>query len=292
MSPISNNQKNNLNKSLSSMDDTTFETDFFDPLKTVIHPTSIIGKNVILEDGVKIGPFCTIIGNVIIGQGTRLHAYVTIGFPAQDTGTYESIGQIRIGKNCEIREFVTIHASKKNTDPLLSNDTIIGNNCYIMSYAHVSHNCVLEDRVVLTNNAALAGFSYLEHDVRLMANTGIHQYCKIGKYSVIAPFSGTRQDIPPFSLFNGLPAIFSGLNRIGMRRAGYDNKSIDALNTLTKIFYIQKLLLPELIEQAKNIGIFEYPVVQEFIHFVKYSTRGVSRTSVMTKQDETNGKTD
>ena len=257
----------------------SFEASFFNPEVTYIHPTAIIGKNVTLETGVKIGPYCVIVGNVTIGKGTRLHSHVTIGFPAQDTGTYESIGTIKIGNHCEIREFATIHASKKNNNPMLSNDTVIGDNCYIMSYAHVSHNCVLENNVVLTNNAALAGFSYLEQHVRLMAYTGVHQYCRIGKYSVIAPFSGTRQDVPPFCMLNGLPGVFSGLNRVGLRRVGYDSTSINALNTITKLFYTKKLLLPELEAELATQGILELEVIQDFLSFVKKSERGVSRKS-------------
>ena len=255
---------------------TNFEDSFFDPLKTYVHPTAVVGKNVELGQGVKVGPFCVLVGNIKIGQGTRLHAHVTVGFPAQDAKTFHSLGTIEIGSNCEIREFVTIHASKKD-----GGITKIGNNCYIMNYAHVSHDCILEDNVILINNVNLAGHSYIEHHAMLMANSAVHQFCRVGAFANIVPFSGIRQDVPPFCVVNGLPAKFSGINRIGMRRNGYSSTDIDALNTLTKLFYIKKLLMPDLEKELAKQNLVHLSVVSDFLTFVKNSQRGVSRKSAL-----------
>lgn len=250
-----------------------FEEAFFNSNDTFIHPTAIIGDNVSLEENVKIGPFCIVVGNVKIGAGTRLHANVTIGFPAQVLGAKESFGAIHIGQNCELREFVTVHASRYP-----DGQTKIGNNCYIMNYSHVGHDCILEDNVTLINNVNLGGHTYIEHNAIMMANSATHQFCRIGKFTAVAPFSGTRQDLPPFCLFNEQPASYSGLNAIGLRRSGFGRDSIDAIKHVTKLFYKEKLLLEKIKNLAQSDGVWgQDENVQAFINFVEKSTRGVSR---------------
>ena len=253
-----------------------FEEAFFSFNETFIHPTAIVGKNVTFEEGVKVGPFCIIVGNVKIGAGTRLHSNVTVGYPAQVVGAKECLGTIEIGKNCELREFVTIHASRYP-----DGQTKMGDNCYVMNFSHVGHDCILENNVTLINNVNLGGHTYVEKNVIIMANSATHQFCRIGKFSAIAPYSGTRQDLPPFNLFNEQPAKFAGLNVIGLRRAGINRESINAIKHLTKLFYKDKLLMDKIKELAAaepTWGQDEH--VQYFIKFVENSTRGVSRRSV------------
>lgn len=248
-----------------------FEKGFFHDTATYIHPTSLIGAQVTLGEGVKIGPHCIILGNVTIGNGTRLYSNITIGFPAQDTGTTVPQGTITIGEQCHIREFVTIHSSKFE-----HGKTVIGNNCYIMNYAHVAHDVVLEDNVILINNVNIGGHAHIGKNVMLMANSAVHQFCKIGAYSALAPFSATRQDLPPFCLFNGQPAGFAGLNAVGLRRARFPQESIRNLKLATRLFYQQKQLLSTietLLETTEKND--EY--VKIFLAFIQTSSRGVSR---------------
>jgi UDP-N-acetylglucosamine acyltransferase len=263
-----------------------FEEAFFNSNKTFVHPTAIVGKSVILDDNVKIGPFCVVIGNVKIGSGTRLHANVTVGFPAQVLGVKESFGKIEIGQNCELREFVTMHASRYP-----DGQTKIGNNCYIMNYSHVGHDCILEDNVTLINNVSLGGHTYIEKNAIIMANSATHQFCRIGKFTAVAPYSGTRQDLPPFCLFNEQPASFAGLNTIGLRRAGFSRNSIDAIKHVAKLFYKDKLLLGKIKDLAREeVEWGQDENVQAFIQFIEKSTRGVSRRclsdDVLNKEDQ------
>lgn len=250
----------------------SFEDLFFSGEETYIHPTALIGKNVILGQGVKIGPFCIIMGKVTIGTGTRLHANVTIGFPAQVLGMKESLGEIIIGERCEFREFVTIHASRYPTGK-----TVIGNNCYLMNYCHVSHDGFLGDNVTLINNVNLAGHTHIENNAILMANAATHQFCRIGKFTALAPYSAIRQDLPPFSIFSGLPAAFTRLNLIGLRRAGLTAESCNALRIVTRLFYQEKLPIERIQEQGTLEGWGQDPYVQEFLSFITASVRGVSR---------------
>ncbi len=270
-------EKEKINKNRASK----FEEALFHSKETYIHPTAIIGNKVSLDQNVKIGPYCVVTGNVILESGTRLHAHITIGFPAQNIGTQTSLGTVHIKKNCQIREFATIHASKCETG-----STVIGNNCYLMNYTHVAHDCILEDNVTLINNAVLGGHTHIHHNAIIMGYSGTHQFCHVGKYSALAPFSGTRQDLPPFCIFNGRPGGFAGLNIVGLKRAAFTQDNIHALRKLTTLFYREKLPL-DMIQEKINLEAWgRDPHVQDFINFVSTSSRGVSRRMAFDKHKE------
>ncbi len=252
-----------------------FEDSFFESDKTYVHPSSIIGKDVVLQEGVKIGPFCTIVGNVTIGKNTRIHANVSIGFPAQNIGINKPLGTISIGNNCDIREFVSIGSSK-----LPDGKTSVGNNCYIMSYSHIAHDVTVEDNVTLVNSVNLGGHSHIYSNAILMANCATHQFCRIGRYCALTPFSAIRQDLPPFCMFTGMPAKFCGLNVIALRRAGFTSSNINAVKHVAKLFYQDRLLLSDIENLIKKESSQEWTQdvnVTAFLNFIKESTRGVSK---------------
>jgi UDP-N-acetylglucosamine acyltransferase len=259
-----------------------FEEAFFKGTETFVHPTATVGPLVKLAPGVKIGPFCVVIGNTSIGANTRLHAYVSVGFPGQVLGLKESLGSVEIGADCELREFVTIHAPRTTTGT-----TKIGNRCYLMNFAHASHDVVLEDNVTLINNVSLGGHVHIEKNAIVMAHSASHQFCRIGMYSGLAPMSGIRQDLPPFCLFSGQPARFYGLNLIGLRRGGFSRESINALKHVTKLFFQDKMSLEHIEESAQQEPIWGSDTnVAIFISFIKNSQRGVSRKIACNTQDE------
>jgi len=256
---------------------TSFEKAFFHSKDTYVHPTALIGPNVHLAAGVKIGPYAIITGTVSVDEGTRIYPHATIGFPAESVGTRIPHGIISIGKNCEIREFVTVHASKYP-----NGETRIGDNAYIMNYCHVSHDVILENNVIMINNVQLGGHTYVEHHAFLMANSATHQFSRIGQYTSLAPFSGIRQDLPPFCMFNGTPAGFAGLNSVGLRRAGFSSSNLQALKKVTTLFYQQKISFDALQEIIMNDASLSTDLcVQAFITFIKQSQRGVSRKSTI-----------
>lgn len=260
----------NLDHKASSLQEALFISN-----QTYIHPTAIVDKTVQLDHGVKIGPFCIVTGNVTIEANTRLYANVSIGMPAEDVNIKQSLGSVHIKKNCEIREFATIHSSKYP-----HGTTTIGNNCYIMNYAHISHDATLEDNVILINGVSLGGHTYIEQNVMVMAHAATHQFCRIGKFSALAPFSGIRQDLPPFCLFSGGPAAFAGLNRVALRRAGFSAESINNIKAVTRLFYQEKLLLEDIEKKLAHEAWGTDPQVQAFLNFVRTSQRGVSRRSL------------
>lgn len=255
----------------------SFEEAFFFAPGTYIHPTAIVGEQVALGANVKVGPYCIITGRVTVDENTRFFSHVVIGFPAQVLGMKEQYGTIAIGKNCEFREFVSVHAAR-NPD----GNTIIGNNCYLMNYSHVSHDTILEDNVTLINNVNLGGHTHVERNAILMANAATHQFCRIGRYAAVAPFSATRQDLPPFCLFTGAPAAFAGLNTIGLKRAGLTNTNLNALKHVSKLFYQDKLPLETIKSQTTCEPTWGTdPHVKHFLQFLIDSKRGVSRRTLV-----------
>jgi len=258
-------------------DSSIFEESFFKLCGTYVHPTSIVGPNVFLEDNVKIGPFCVLQGKITIKSGTKIYSGVSIGSPAQNLDTKESLGQIEIGNNCQIREFVTIGASK-----YVDGSTKIGNNCYIMSYSHIAHDVILEDNVVLINSVNLGGHVHVEKNAFLMANCAAHQFCRIGQFVALTPYSAIRQDLPPFCMFAGLPAQYTGLNIVALKRAGLSSQNINAIKHVAKLFYQDKFLIKQIKEIMQNESEQYWttdPYVKIFIDFIENSSRGVSKKS-------------
>jgi UDP-N-acetylglucosamine acyltransferase len=262
----------NIQKNSPLISDLLFEDGFFTSSETYVHPTSYVGPQVTLGAGVKIGPFCTIVGNVVIGDNTRLYGNVVVGMPAEDINTPKPLGAVVIGANCHIREFVSINASK-----YVDGFTRIGDNCYIMNFCYVSHDATLENNVIMINSVNLGGHVYIEHHAVLMANSALHQFCRVGAYTAIAAFTATGQDLPPFSTFSGRPASFSGLNRVGLRRNSFNQQDLNDLRHLTKLFFQDKLMLPDIQQLAAREPWGSNPHVQTFLTFVSNSRRGVSR---------------
>ena len=256
----------------------SFEKGFFNLKKTFIHPSSIIGPNVILDENVKIGPFCTIFGKVKIGSNTRIHGYTIIGAPAQVVGMEHNHGHIEIGKNCELREFIAVHSSRYE-----NGKTTIGDNCYIMNYCHIAHDVTLENNVTLINNVSLGGHVYIEHHAFIMANAMAHQFCKIGAYASLAPLTGIRQDIPPFGMFDKQPGKFVGLNKVAMKRSGFTSENINNLNSVAKLFYQEKLPYEKIKEIAQTEPWGKDKSVKYFLQFIENSKRCVSRKSILDK---------
>ena len=265
MSSLQTTQKN--------LQASSFEGAFFHSSETYVHPTAIVGEHVSLGKGVKIGPFCTVVGNTTIGDGTRLHGHVTVGMPAQVVGVLQNHGKISIGQNCELREFVTVHAARTETG-----QTRIGDSCYLMHYAHVSHDSVVGNNVVLNPNVNLGGHTEVEDRAVVMTGSATHQFCRIGTLTALAPFSGIRQDIPPFCMFNGKPAAFFGLNVIGLKRNGAGRDNINALKHVTKLFYQDKLPQQAILDAAAVEPTWGHdPFVKQFLAFIISSSRGISR---------------
>jgi len=260
---------------VTTITDVSFEDSFFYSSDVYIHPTAHVGPKVQLGVGTKIGPYTIITGNVTIGDHSRAHSHVIIGTPAQADTVKTPLGKIIIGKNTIIKEFATISAPRK-----AGGTTQIGDNCFCMHFSHIAHDAIIENHATLANHAQIAGHAHIAKHALLMAHAVVHQFCRIGAYAALAPFSGCRQDIPPYGLYAHQPALFAGLNRVKLKRAAFSEDSQRALKKLTDLFYRLKLPFQTIKETCIKEPWGNDIHVQNFLTFVESSDRGISRQTL------------
>ena len=170
-----------------------------------------------LKDGVKIAQSVIIGGKTVICENTSIFPFNVLGGPAQDLKYINAEdGKLFIGKDNVIREKCSIH-----TGTPVSNGTIIGNNNYIIAESHIGHDCNIGNHVVIAS-VGLSGHCEIEDHVVLGAKSGFHQFCRIGRFAMVAGVSAITKDVPPYALSeHERPNEFSGLNVIGLKRNGY-----------------------------------------------------------------------
>jgi UDP-N-acetylglucosamine acyltransferase len=255
-----------------------------------IHPTAIVASDAQLGDGVEIGPY-TIIGadvkigkNTVIGphtviedftqigEGCHIFQFCSIGGLPQDLKFGGEKTRVIIGNYNTIREFVTINRSTSADIGV----TIIGDHNLLMAYSHVAHNCKLGNRIVMDNVATLAGHVHVDDFAIIGGLSGVHQFCRIGAHSMIGGMSAAVKDVPPYTIAQGNHAKLFGLNLIGLKRRGFSEETIKAINKVYKIIFRSHLLLDVAIKKAEA-EVEAIPEVTYFIKFLKESQRGVCR---------------
>ena len=255
-----------------------------------IHPTAIISPDAQLDKGVEIGPYSiigsdvrigknTVIGphTVIddythIGEGCRIFQFCSIGAPPQDLKFGGEKTSVVIGDFNIIREFVTIHRATSADIGV----TLIGDHNLLMAYAHVAHNCKLDNHIIMSNVATLGGHVHVEDYAIISGLSAVHQFSRIGAHSIIGGASGVAKDIPPYTLANGNHARLFGLNLVGLKRRNFSEKTIKALGKAYRIIFRSRLLLDAAIKKVED-EVENFPEVRHFIQFIKESKRGVCR---------------
>jgi len=248
-----------------------------------IHPGARIAKNVVVE------PFTTIENNVTIGEGTWIGSNVTVMsgarigkncsiFPGsvisavpQDMKFNGEETLVFIGDNTIIRECVTVN--RGTTD---RNKTVIGKNCLIMAYCHIAHDCIVGDNSIFSNNSTLAGHVTVGTYVILAGMVAVHQFCSIGNHAFVAGGSLVRKDIPPYVKAAREPISYVGINSVGLRRRGFDNKVIMEIQSIYRTLYQKKYNNT----QAVHIMEAEMEATKErdeIILFIKNSQRGIMK---------------
>jgi UDP-N-acetylglucosamine acyltransferase len=238
-----------------------------------IGPYSVIGEHVSIGRNTKIGSHALIEGWTTIGERNHIHAFTSIGTPPQDIGyklheeTYVIIGDDNV-----IREYATVHRATTKAD----RKTEIGSRNFLMSYIHVAHDCKLGNNIIMANNAAFGGHVIVEDYALLGAIVGIHQFVRVGAYSMIGGQSGIVLDVPPYVNATGNRAQLYGLNTIGLKRKGFSDEVISDLKKAYKIVFRSGLTQEEAFRKALQ----DFPDSKEvnyFINFMRHSKRGVTR---------------
>jgi len=254
-----------------------------------IHSTAIIHAGAQIGVGCEIGPYCVIGEHVTLGAGCKLHSHVvidghtrlgkenqifpfaSIGLKTQDLKWKGGVTRTEIGDNNTIREYVSIHSA---TDD--GNATTVGSRNNILAYCHVAHDCRLGDDIIMSNVATLAGHVTVGDRAVIGGLVAIHQFCRIGKFSMTGGCSKVVQDIPPFMIGDGNPAETRTINKVGMERHGISEEAQAALKTAYRILFRDKLNLPNAVARIEA-DLPQLPEIKHLVEFVKTSERGISK---------------
>ena len=234
---------------------------------------SVIGAQVVIDEGTIVGPHVVITGRTRIGKFNHFFQFSSIGEASQDKKYQDEDTALIIGDNNVFRECVTVHRGTVQDQGL----TQIGNDNLFMANSHVAHDCILGDHNILANSTALAGHVHLGNHVILSGMCGVHQFCKVGSYAFIAHASMVTKDVPPCVMVTGghSPTV-CGLNVTGLKRQGFSSETTQWLQRAYKVIYRQGLRVNEAMEVLDGM-VKECPEVKLFSDFLKASTRGIVR---------------
>lgn len=234
---------------------------------------SIIGPRVTIGAGSVVGPHAVVDGRTTIGERNQIFPFATIGYPPQDLSYRGEETQLVIGDDNIFRESVTVNRGTQRGGGV----TRIGSRNLLMAYAHVAHDCIIGNNVILANATTLGGHVRIDDFAILGGIVAIHQFIRIGTYAFIGGKSGLRMDMPPYMLAFGAPGKLYGPNLVGLRRHGFPRNTIQALKSSYRIMFRSGLTLTEAIDRIRA-EVESTPEVDNLIQFMQdRSKRGVTR---------------
>jgi UDP-N-acetylglucosamine acyltransferase len=254
---------------------------------SIIAHTAVVDPRAELDEEVRIGHHCVIGPYVRIGRGTRLENNVTIvgnttigrdnhffpgcviGAEPQDLSYQGTPTHVSIGDRNVFRESVTINRATEKEDGY----TRLGSDCYLMACAHVAHDCVVEDRVIMANNVMLGGHVHVQHDATLSGGVAIHHFASVGCYSFVSGLSRVLQDVPPYMLCEGFPARPRCVNVVALKRKNFSVTAIKAITEAHKLLYRSKVGLKHAREILSGNGILA-PELETLFTFIDDSQLG------------------
>ena len=200
----------------------------------VVEPFVSISKDVKIGAGTWIGPNVTIMEGARIGANCKIFPGAVIAAVPQDLKFGGEKTTVEIGNNVVIREFVTINRGTKH-----NNATVIGDNCLLMAYVHVAHDCIIGKNVILANNVNLAGHVEIGDYAILGGAVNIQQFCKIGPHAFISGGCLLNKDVPPYVRAARHPTVYAGVNSVGLRRRGFTSEQINAMLDIYRILFVK-----------------------------------------------------
>jgi UDP-N-acetylglucosamine acyltransferase len=247
-----------------------------------IHPSSIVEPGAEIGESCEIGPFCHIgpqvklgpgsrvrshvvlWGNTQIGEGAQIFSFASLGNAPQHLKYRGEDTRLVIGRNCLVREYVTMNAGTAQG----RFETTVGDNCSFFTGAHVAHDCVLGDNVTLINNVMLAGHCVVGDFATIAGGSGIHQFTRIGHHAYVGGLAAVEGDVIPFGMVLGNRAYLSGLNVIGMKRAGFSRDAIRNMRKAYRMLFSDDLTFKENMDEVQA-EFPDEPLVQDVLSFVR-----------------------
>jgi UDP-N-acetylglucosamine acyltransferase len=261
----------------------------------MIHPTALIDPSARVGDGVKIGPYsvvgaevelgdnvelishAVVTGRTRLGAGTTVYPFASIGHPPQDMKYDGEPSSLEIGENNVIREHVTINPGTAGGDMV----TRIGEGCLFMVGAHVAHDCMIGDHVVLANNATLGGHVKIGEWAIIGGMTAIHQYVRIGRHAIVGGMTGVEHDVIPYGSVVGDRGRLAGLNLIGLKRRGFGRDTIHDLRRAFRLLFADEGTMTERVSDVSELFIENEPVM-DIVNFIQVES---SRSICQPKMD-------
>ena len=237
----------------------------------VIDPFVTIHHNVQIGEGTWVGSNVTIFPGTIIGKNCKIFPGAVLGAVPQDLKFGGEDSTVVVGDNTTIREFVTINRGTEDRQ-----ETKVGNNCLLMAYTHIAHDCIIGDHVILANATQIAGHVVVGEFAILGGSTLVHQFVHIGRHAMVSGGSLVRKDVPPYTKAAREPLSYEGVNSIGLRRRNFTSEKIAEIQQIYRILYVKGF------NTAKAIKMIEAemqatPERDEVLQFIKASDRGVMK---------------
>jgi UDP-N-acetylglucosamine acyltransferase len=233
-----------------------------------IGPGCVVGPDVVLEDGVELVAHVVVDGHTRVGAGARVFPFASIGMAPQDLKYRNEPTRCEIGAGTLVREGVTVHRASVGGAGV----TVVGAGCMLMATAHVAHDCVLGDGVILANNVMLGGHVHVGAGAFIGGGAAVHQTVRVGRLAMVSGLAGVTNDIPPFGYVFGLPARLVGFNKIGLLRRGASRDQLRTLRAVHNILFKDPgEFAAKLAEAEARFG--ADPLVQELLAFIRDPAR-------------------
>jgi UDP-N-acetylglucosamine acyltransferase len=238
-----------------------------------VGPFSIIGPNVKIGPGVVVGSHAIVDGWTTIGKDAKIFAHAVVGSIPQDLKYKGEPTNLEVGERTIIREFATLNIGTEGGGGL----TKVGDDCLLMAYSHVAHDCIVGNKVVMANAATLAGHVTVEDSVIIGGLSAIHQFVRIGEHAIIGGCSAVTLDVTPYVTASGNRAKLFGLNVIGLKRSGFAPDTVRGLRKVYRQLFQSNETVATLLDKVRKTEEYEIDKVKLFVDFIADSERGVTR---------------
>ena len=237
-----------------------------------IGPYCIVHANAVIGDDCELKSHVVVASHTTLGKANKIYPFASIGEDPQDKKFADEPTQLVIGDNNTIREYVTINRGTVDDNSI----TVVGDDNWIMAYVHIAHDCVLGSHTILANCSSLAGHVHVGDHAILGGFTKLHQFCRIGAHAFSAMDSGFQKDCPPFVMAQGNPAKPRAINFEGLKRRGFGKERIGQIKSAYRVLYKSDLKLEHAISELEQMA-QESDDVKLMVEFIQNSSRSIIR---------------